>query len=102
MGIRPEREVVEVLGLLDGRFGQLDPAVAGVDAEERGEAVQIAVAAGVPDVAAVAADDDRDLLVAVAAHPAEMHPEVTLGRVLHVPQVFRRDRGDGQVGHIGL
>ena len=61
-------------------FAELGAAVAGVNAEEAGEAIEVAVAVLVEDVAALAADDDRDLvLVAVGAHPREVHPEMSSG-----------------------
>ena len=59
--VAPERVEVELLDLAGGGFAELGAAVAGVDAEEAGEAVEVAVAVLVVDVAALAADDDRDL-----------------------------------------
>jgi hypothetical protein len=57
--------------------------VAGVAAEQRAEAVEVAVAVVVPDVGALAAGDDRDLvLVVVAPHSREVHPEVLAGDLL--------------------
>src|SRR5690606_301533 len=51
--------------------------VAGVDAEQRGQAVEVAVAVLVVDVAALGAGDDRNLVLGpVAAHAREVHPEV--------------------------
>ena len=53
-------------------FAQFAAAVTGVDAEEGREPVEVAVAVLVVDVAAVGADDDRDLVVGpVGPHPRE-------------------------------
>ena len=59
VGVRPEREVGQLAGLLGGRLGQLGAAVAGVHHEQPGEPVQVAPAVLVPDVRALAAHDDR-------------------------------------------
>src|SRR5439155_17236946 len=83
--------------------------VADVDAEEPGERVQIPLAVRVLQVAAFAADDDRDVLGLVPAHAGEVHPEVLLreplvrgcvkngshnaGRRLHLRLEGRRARG---------
>src|SRR5262249_36627751 len=83
MGVAPDRDEVELTHLLGHRIAELAAAVAGVDAEERREAVEIAVAVVIPDVAPLAADDDRHLMLwAEGAHPREVHPEVALGLVL--------------------
>src|SRR4029450_7652280 len=44
--------------------------------------VEVAVALLVPDVAALAADDDRDVVVGVRPQPREVHPEVPCGQLL--------------------
>ena len=54
VGVAPQRVEVELLDLARRRFAELGAAVAGVDAEEAGEAVEVAVAVVVVDVAAVA------------------------------------------------
>ena len=83
VGVAPQRVEVELLDLARRRLPQLGAAVAGVDAEEAGEAVEVAVAVLVVDVAALAADDDRDLVVGpVGAHAREVHPEMALGQLL--------------------
>jgi hypothetical protein len=48
--------------------------VADVDAEQRREAVEVAVALLVPDMAALTADDDRDVVVGIGPQPREVHP----------------------------
>ena len=79
VGVAPERVEVELFDLAGRGLAELGAAVAGVDAEEGGEAVEVALAVLVVDVAALAADDDRDLVVgAVGAHPREVHPEMSL------------------------
>ncbi len=83
VGVAPERVEVELLDLARGRFAELGAAVAGVDAEERREAVEVAVAVLVEDVTALAADDDRDLVLAVVgAHPGEVHPQMAFCQLL--------------------
>src|SRR3954451_20692542 len=83
VGVGTGREEAEVLGLVGARLADPGAAVADVHAEQRAEAVEVLVAVLVPDVAAVALDDDRDLrALAVRAHPAEVHPEMALGEVL--------------------
>ena len=70
MGVAPERVEVELLDLARGGLAELGAAVAGVDAEQAGEAVEVALAVLVVDVAALAADDDRDLVVRAVARPS--------------------------------
>src|SRR5262249_18156907 len=83
MGVAPDRDEVELPHLLCHRVAQLGASVAGVDAEESREAVEIAVAVVIPDVATLAADDDRHLMLgAEGAHPREVHPEVALSLFL--------------------
>ena len=83
VGVAPQRVEVELLDLARRRLAELGAAVAGVDAEERGEAVEVAVAVLVVDVAALGAGDDRDLVAgAVGAHAREVHPEMTHGELL--------------------
>ncbi len=96
MGVAPQRVEVELLDLARRRLAELGAAVAGVDAEEAGEAVEVALAVLVVDVAALAADDDRDLVVgAVGPHPGEVHPEMAFGQLLEagVHSVRRLRRG---------
>ena len=83
VGVAPERVEVELFDLAGGRLAVLGAAVAGVDAEEAGEAVEVAVAVLVVDVAALGAGDDRDLVAgAVGAHAREVHPEMSLRQLL--------------------
>src|SRR4051795_11045728 len=89
--VGPRREEAELAGLVGAGLGDLVAAVADVHAEERAQAVEVAVAVLVPDVAAVALDDDRDVrALAVGAHAAEVQPQVALGEVL--------ERGRGRRG----
>ena len=53
VGVAPERVEVELFDLAGGGLAVLGAAVAGVDAEEAGEAVEVAVAVLVVDVAAL-------------------------------------------------
>src|SRR5439155_16830025 len=53
-----------------------------VHAEERRQAVEVALAVLVPDVGALAAHDDGQLVVLVGAHAREVHPEVLAGELL--------------------
>ena len=80
--VGPVRVEAELLGLVGAGLGDVAAAVADVHAEQGGEAVEIAVAVLVPDVAPVAAGDDRDLVVVVAGHLREVHPQMPLGQVL--------------------
>src|SRR4029450_6669793 len=83
MGIAPDGDEVELADLGGHRVAELGPAVAGVDAEERGEAIEVTVAVVVPDVAAAAAHDDRGFVLrAERTHPGEVHPEIALGLLL--------------------
>ena len=85
VGVGPGREEAELLGLVGAGLRDVGAAVPDVHAEERAERVEVAVAVLVPDVAAVALDDHRDLGAAVVgAHPAEVQPEVALGQRLVV------------------
>src|SRR5947208_15975497 len=78
MGVAPVRIEAQLLGLLGGRLAKLGASVPGVDAEQGREAVEQALALLIPHVAALAAHQDRDLvMLVVGAHPREMHPEMT-------------------------
>jgi hypothetical protein len=82
VGVAPDREECELLGLLGHRVGDLRTAVAGVDAEQRRETVEVALAVGVVDVAAFAARNHRHVVVLIRAEPGEVHPEIALGHLL--------------------
>ncbi len=83
VGVAPERVEVELFDLARRRFAVLGATVAGVDAEQSGEAVEVALAVLVEDVTALGAGDDRDLVLGrVAAHPREVHPEMSAGQLL--------------------
>jgi hypothetical protein len=83
--VRPEREERELLRLLRGGLGDAGAAVAGVDDEQAGEPVDVALAARVPDVVALALDDDGHA-GALGHHrlACEVHPEVVAGLGLQV------------------
>src|SRR3954451_4326288 len=82
VGEGPVGVEAKFLGLARRGLAEFCAAVAGVDAEEGGEAIEVLVAALVPDVAALAAHDDRQLVVLVRAHAREVHPEMALGQLL--------------------
>src|SRR6185503_11580855 len=95
----PEGVEVELFDLPGGGLAVLGAAVAGVDAEEAGEAVEVAVAVFVEDVAALGPGDDRHLVVgAVGAHPREVHPEVLASQLLEIGSCGSLRRG----GHEAL
>ena len=82
--VAPVGEEAELLDLLGGGLADLGAAVAGVHAEQRGQAVEVALAVLVPDVAAVALDDDGQLVVRVRAHAGEVHPQVPACQLLQL------------------
>ena len=83
VGVAPQRVEVELFDLARGRLAVLGAAVAGVDAEERRQPVEVFVAVLVVDVAALGAADHRDLVAGpVGPHPREVHPEVAAGQLL--------------------
>ena len=85
MRVRPVRVEGQLAHLLERRLPDLlAEAVADVDREQAGERVEVALPVRVLEVAAVAADDDRHLGVAVAAHAGEVQPEVVAGGLLEV------------------
>ena len=90
LGVRvaPQREEGELLGLLGGRLGELLAAVADLDDEEAGEAVDVLVAAVVPDLPALALGDDGHgvaeatrVLLLEDRVAREVHPQVVAGGV---------------------
>ena len=85
MGIRPVGVEGQLAHLGVRRLSDLlaEP-VADVDREEACERVEIALAVRVGQIAAVAADDHRDLRVAVAAHAGEVQPQVVSRGLLEV------------------
>src|SRR5690606_5662930 len=70
--------------LLGGGLGQLAAPVPGLDDEEAGQPVEVALAVDVVDVGALTADDGGNLGVLVGAVPGEVHPQVVLGCLQHV------------------
>ena len=99
--VAPVRVEAELAGLARRRLAQLGPAVAGVHAEESREAVEVALAVLVEHVTALAAHDDRHLVVGVGAHPGEMHPEVALRQVLQFAAAAVRRSGELELGGHG-
>jgi hypothetical protein len=96
MRVAPDRVEVELLDLPRGGLAQLRAPVAGVDAEERGEAVEVAVAVLVPDVGALAANDDRDLRSVEGPVSREVHPQVAFGEFLEARLGRRGPRSGGR------
>ena len=88
--VAPDREEVELGDLPRRGLAQLRPPVAGVDAEQRREAVQVALAVLVPHVRPLAPDDDRHLAVVVGAVAREVHPQMPLGELLEARVGGRR------------
>src|ERR1041384_3180034 len=83
--VAPVREEAELLPLIGARLRHIGAPVADVGAEQRAEAVEVLLAVLVPDVAAVAAHDDRQLgAVLVGAHAAEVHPQVLARELLEL------------------
>ncbi len=72
----------QLASLVGAGLGDIGAPVADVHAEQRGQAVEVAVAVLVVDVAALAAHDDGDVVVGVGAHPREVHPQVALRQLL--------------------
>ena len=98
--VAPHREEVELLHLARRGLAQLGAAMAGVDAEERREPVEVTGAVLVPHVGALAPDDDGHLAIVVGAVSREVHPEVPLGELLEI-----HSRGGGGYGgrcHLAL
>ena len=74
-----------VQAVVPGRLGQLLATVARLHDEQAGQAVEVLAALGVPDVHAVALDDDGDVVgVVVGPVTGEVHPQVPLAGLLQV------------------
>jgi hypothetical protein len=80
--VGPVGDEPELLGLVGSGLGDVAATVPDVDAEQRREAVQVALAVFVVDVAPLAADDDRYVGVLVGGQPREVHPQVAPGQLL--------------------
>ena len=92
--VRPVRVEGQLAHLLvRGLADLVAERVADVDREEARQRVDVAPAVRVLEVAAVAADDDRDVVDLVSAHAGEVHPEVLLGGVLQVDGLDGGHRG---------
>jgi hypothetical protein len=96
VGVAPDREVGELLGLAGGGLGQLAAAVAHLHGEQARQAVEVALAVLVPDVRALAPHDGRHLVVGVARQPGEVHPQMAARLVVEAGGV---GQGSGRVGH---
>jgi len=70
------------MAIVEARTTYTCATVPCVDAEERGQPVEITLAVLVPDVTAVAAHEHRHLAVRKGPHAREVHPEVALGQLL--------------------
>ena len=85
MGVRPVGVEGQLPHLRERRLSDFfTEAVADVDREEARERIEIALAVRVGQIAAVAADDHRDLRVAVATHAGEVQPQVVSRGLLEV------------------
>ena len=85
MGVRPVRVEGQLPHLRERRLADLlAERVADVDGEEAGERVEIPLAVHVLEVAAVPADDDRHVGVAVPAHAREVQPQVVARSLLEI------------------
>ena len=90
---RPVRVVRQLAHLLERGLAELLAVrVADLHGEQPAEHVEVALAVRVEEVRALAALDDRDLLVAVAAHRGEVQPEVILRLALQLRVHARVDR----------
>ena len=77
--VGPDREEGQLFGLAGGGLGQHASAVPGLDDEQPGQAVEIALAAVVEDRRTLPTDDHRWRGVPVGAHAGEMQPQVLRG-----------------------
>ena len=82
--VRPQREERELFGLLRSSLSKPLAAVARVDDEQAGEAVEVALAAVIPDVVAFAAHDDGHPGGVQYRLAGEVHPQVVLGLLLQI------------------
>ena len=91
--VAPVRVEAELLGLRGGRLAELGAAVADVHAVERREAVEVALAVLVVDVAALAPDDHgHRVVLVVGAHAREVHPQVAPRQLLEPVGVLGQGR----------
>src|ERR671914_667698 len=92
--VAPVREEAELARLVGAGLGDLGAAVADVHAVQGAEPVEVAAAVLVVDVAAVAAHDDRDLVLRVErAHAGEVQPHVLARQLLQLGRREFLDRG---------
>jgi hypothetical protein len=82
--VRPDREERELLRLLGRNLGEALAPVTGVDDEEAAEAVDVLASGGVPDVVALALDDDGHAVLLRRRLAGEVHPEVVFGLLLEI------------------
>src|SRR6185436_5945948 len=100
MRVGPDGEERELLRLSSRDLGEPTTSVSGIDDEQPREAVEVLLALGIPDVVALALDDDRD--PAAVLHDGlarEVHPEVVLGLLLKVEIALRLRDGLFGGGH---
>ena len=98
--VRPDREEGEFLGLAGRDIRESLATVAGVDNEQAAEAVDVLAPGRVPDVVALALDDDGHSCAALHDGLAgEVHPEVVFGLLLKVRLVVG---GQARFGHCHL
>ena len=95
VGVGPQREERERLGLLGGGLRQLAAAVPGLHDEQPGQAVEVAAALVVPDVRALALDHDRHGAGVVGRVAGEVQPQVVAGAVAE-RALGRRSRASGR------
>ena len=74
--VAPDGEVRELLGLSGRCRRQFGATVAGLHHEEPGEPVEVSLAGGIDDPAALAALDHVHRLGRQTAHAREVHPEM--------------------------
>ena len=90
VGVAPVGVEAELLRLRAAAAPELRAAVADVHAVQRRQAVEVALAVLVVDVAALAPDDHRHLVaLGVGAHAREVHPQVSLGLLLEITGHWR-------------
>ena len=77
MRVRPDREIREFFHLLRGSGAEFLATMTDLNGEQAGEAIEVLAPLVIPDVAAVALDDDRHVATLVVhGVTREVHPEV--------------------------
>ena len=94
--VAPVRVEGQLAHLRGGRFPHLLPVpIADLDGEETGESVEVALPLGVLEVAPVAAHDDREIVLLVAAHACEVQPQMLARGALQLLRGKAGFAGDG-------